>query len=174
MPPIDAFDPRKPFGVTKIRSPFTRTLLPARSRFSGSRRRPTTSATEHDTRAHPASHRSSRASGAFGPATRRHQPMPVALAHGCVAASRACEPRLARRGLRTRRSTGVDWASRGPKDPREGRRAVGRTLCVPFSERSVHPGHLRDSLRSLDRPASRRAGRDSSGERRLAKGCALG
>jgi hypothetical protein len=81
MPTLDAFDRRKPFDLTSlIRSPFTRTLLPARSRFSGSRRRPTTSATEHDTRAHPASPRSSHASEAFDPAARRHQPMPVALA----------------------------------------------------------------------------------------------
>jgi hypothetical protein len=39
-----------------------------------------TSATSHDARAHPTSVRSSHASGAFGSAARRHQPMPVASA----------------------------------------------------------------------------------------------
>jgi len=65
---------------------------------------------------------------AFDPRTRvelspRYSPAPTdagCVGPGCVAAPRACEPRPARCGLRTLRSTCVDWASRGPKCSSKG------------------------------------------------------
>jgi hypothetical protein len=65
----------------------------------------------------------------FRPAARRHQPMPVALVPRCVAASRTCEPRSARDGLRRRvplawtsrtagRSAGVKAVARSSNDSR--------------------------------------------------------
>lgn len=53
-PTIDAFGAGEPCGTPAL-DPRSRTSLPARSRFSGSRRRPSTSATVYDARAHPAS-----------------------------------------------------------------------------------------------------------------------
>ena len=117
-----AFDPR------------SRVPLPASPRFSGSRCRPTTSATLHDARALPASLRSSHARGVFGvPASGPHREMPAALARRCVAASGAGEPRPAGSGLRAPPSTDVERADHEPNDPSEGA-AVGRTSRVPSSE----------------------------------------
>jgi hypothetical protein len=59
----------------------------------------------------------------FRPATRRHQPMPVALARRCVAASMACEPRSVHSDLRAPCSTCVDGTDCGPRRSSKGDRA---------------------------------------------------
>jgi len=69
----------------------------------------------------------------FRPATRRHQPMPVALAPWCVAAPGTCEPPSAHAGLRATRSTCVDETDSGPRRSSKGRRAVLDDSRVPSS-----------------------------------------
>jgi hypothetical protein len=70
---------------------------------------------------------------------------------------------------------GVDGADHGPKHPREGMSALlGRTLRVPSSKYSVHPCYRHDSSRTLERFASRRAGRDPPTDAPSRKGAALG
>lgn len=165
--------PRKSRDLTRTRSPFTDPAAGKvallwtwaspddfcnRTRYAGT----------------PASSRSSRASGVLAPlptGTNRCRlrwptdasPHRRPASHDLHAAACARRAPLA-------------WTRQivGPKCPREGRRAVGRTLRVPFSERFVHPGRPHDSPRSLDRSAPHRAGQDPSGRRSLAKGCVLG
>jgi len=72
-----------------------------------------------DARAHPASVSILTREWSSRSATRRHQWMPVALAHGCVAASRAGEPHAAHDGLRASRSTCVDKADCEPRSPEQ-------------------------------------------------------
>lgn len=109
VPVVDAFaTPWSPASTTELGSPSTRPL-PRESRFSGPRRRSPTSATEFDARTRLR---------AVDPRPRvrlspRYCQRPVALGrtkgrcwlrwlHGCVAAPRACEPRLARTGFHRR------------------------------------------------------------------------
>jgi len=67
------------------------------TRFSGPRRRLPTSATGYDARAHPDERSILAREWSFRPATRRHQPMPVALA-----ASMRCRLDGLRAAIRTR------------------------------------------------------------------------
>jgi len=68
----------------------------------------------------------------FRPATRRHQPMPVALVPRRVAAPETCEPRSATHQLAPMRSTCVDGAVRGPRRSSKGEpRALGRCRACP-------------------------------------------
>jgi hypothetical protein len=160
MPFFDAFGPREPRGSygpdPRSRSP----LPPGRASLDlGFARR--FLQPKYDARAHPASSQALAREWGSRPAASRHPWIPVALAARCVAAAAACEPRTARDGLRESRSTCVDGADHGPKHPSEGMSALlGRTLRVPSSKYSVHPRHRHGSSRTLERFASRRAGRD--------------
>jgi hypothetical protein len=85
-----------------------------------------------DARAHPTSLRSSHASGAFAPLLAGTNRCRLRWPPRCVAAPGACEPRPARDGLRTPRSTRVDGAGHGPKRSSEGEpRALGRNRACP-------------------------------------------
>jgi hypothetical protein len=100
--------------------------------------------------------------------------MPVASARRCVAASRACEPRLARDALRAPRSTRVDRASRGPKRSREGLGAllddVARALLVGASGTRVTGAPRRGAWIAPRRDAQAETHRGC----RLAKGDTVG
>jgi hypothetical protein len=111
-PTIDAFGAGEPCGTPAL-DPRSRTSLPARSRFSGSRRRPSTSATVYDARAHPASPLEPRAREALA-----RRPWPAPTDAGCVGHPAALpqrgarEPRPARNGLRRCVPLGVEHGSR--------------------------------------------------------------
>ena len=88
----------------------------------------------------------------FRPAARRHQPMPVALATRCVAASRTSEPRSARDGLRRR--VPLAWTSRtagrsaGVKASRAFFERFARALLFDASGTRVTGSNLREVWRT--------------------------
>jgi len=113
----------------------------------------------YDARAHPTSVRSSHASGAFAPLLAGTNGCRLRWPPRCVAAPRACEPRSARDGFRTPRSTRVD-GTESRAGALERRRAARVGTRVPSSWRSGHPGHRSESPRALERLVARRTGRD--------------
>jgi len=111
-----------PCGDLREPGPRPRARLPAGSRFSEPGRRSPTSATDVDARAHPVELSVLAREWGFHPATRWHQPMPVALAFPprCrVEGRRAalCTPRLSHGVFHLRGRSSL----RGSRRSREGR-----------------------------------------------------
>jgi hypothetical protein len=111
--------PVGPCGLSREPGPRPRARLPAGSRFSEPGRRSPTSATDVDARAHPTSCPSSHASGAFAPLLAGTNRCQLRWPFRRVAAWGAGEPRTARPGFRTVRSTCVDEAGCAGRSARE-------------------------------------------------------
>jgi len=148
-PTVDAFGAGEPCG-TPAPDPRSRTSLPGRSRFSGSRRRPSTSATV-TTHGHTRRARSNLArERRFHAAHARHQRLPGCVGHpAALPQPGAREPRPVRNDLRALRSTGVERGSRVEVCERSSAR--GRTtLRAALLGVPQHPSHRHDSTRTLD------------------------
>jgi len=153
-----------PCGALREPGPRPRARLPAGSRFSEPGRRSPTSATDVDARAHPIELSVLAREWGFHPATRWHQPMPVAL---------ALPPRCrvggpASRALHTpafARCVPLAWTRQSARAEALERRSMRALLTksrVPSSLRPGHPGHRFDLSPGLENLGTPRTGQDPS------------
>lgn len=96
------FHPRRPFRAVGGQAPVHAPRCQREARFYEPRRCLPISATFHRRAGTPDERSILAREWGFRPATRRHQPMPVALVPRCVAAPGTCEPRSVRAGFRRR------------------------------------------------------------------------
>jgi len=92
------FHPCRPFRAARSQAPVHAPRCQREARFSEPRRSLPTSATVNRRAGTPDERSILAREWGFRPATRRHQPMPVASVSRCVAAPETCEPRSVRDG----------------------------------------------------------------------------